>query len=184
MLRFFAALLAALQLTAPSTARAVIGMKTGVTLRMHVIAQDDTTAMQSVKLQVRDGVRDAYSALTDGKSIPMLLQAARLLPELTDAAERSAQSAGFTGAVDVALTIAEFDERTLAGLTIPAGRYPALIIRLGEAHGRNWWGLIDQQLALSCAACGDCDGNAPVVWDWSADALAEAIMTLLRLFGL
>lgn len=187
MLRLFAALLAALQLNAPAdpyTARAVLGMKTGITLRMHVVAQDDTDAMQSVKLLVRDGVRDAYTALTGGTSLPMLLHAVQLLPQLTEAAETSAHAAGFDGAVDVSLTIAEFDERSLDGLTIPAGRYPALIIRLGDARGRNWWGLIDQQLALSCASCGSDADNGPVVWDWSAEALAEAIMTLLRAFGL
>ena len=82
MLRLFAALLAALQLNAPAdpyTARAVLGMKTGITLRMHVVAQDDTDAMQSVKLQVRDGVRDAYTSLTGGTSLPML----RMQPDST-----------------------------------------------------------------------------------------------------
>ena len=52
-------------------------------------------------------------------------------------------------------------------------------------HMKQWLAaVLSILMLLSCAACGDCDGNAPVVWDWSADALAEAIMTLLRSFGL
>jgi len=61
--------------------RAVLGMKTGVLLRMHVIAQDDTAAMQAVKAPVRDAVRAAYDARVDRASgVAMLTQAQALLP--------------------------------------------------------------------------------------------------------
>ena len=174
MLRLIAVLLAALQFGMPSTAsaQATFGMKTGITLRMHVIAHDDTPFMQEIKLQVRDGVQEAYAQEASGR-LPMLFHAARLLPKLKEAAEVTAREAGFSGNVDVALRIASFDERMLDGLTIPAGLYPALVIRLGSAQGRNWWGLIDRQLALRCAAVS-VDESDSVEWDWSFQGLQTA----------
>ena len=184
MLRLIAVLLAALQFGMPSaaSAQATFGMKTGITLRMHVVAHDDTPRMQAIKLQVRDGVQAAYAQGASGR-FPMLLHAARLMPELESAAVTAARAAGFSGNVDVDLTLASFDERTLDGLTIPAGLYPALVIRLGSAQGHNWWGLIDRQLALRCAAVGG-DESLPVEWDWSFEGFKTAWHMFWQQFGL
>ena len=61
MIQLLAGLLAGLQLLCacvpdPTT----LAMKTGVLLRMHVVAQDDTPAMQALKAPVRDAVRQVY----------------------------------------------------------------------------------------------------------------------------
>lgn len=164
-------------LSAPEM-RTALAMHTGVALRMHVVAQDDTEAMQQIKLAVRDGVQQAYHTLTGGQVQPMLPAAHRHLEALTAAAEASAREAGFTGTVDVSLAMHRFDERTLDGLTIPAGLYPALVISLGGAQGRNWWGLIDPQFAAACAACPGATETDGILWDWSLDALLEALAVL------
>ena len=51
MLKTLFTLLLALQtmLAAPAECRTVFAMKTGVLLRVHVVAQDDTAEMQRVK---------------------------------------------------------------------------------------------------------------------------------------
>ncbi len=157
--------------------RAVLGMKTGVLLRMHVIAQDDTAAMQAVKAPVRDAVRAAYDARVDRASgVAMLTQAQALLPDLTCAAREAAKEAGFTESVTVTIEQLPFDTRQLEGLTIPEGVYPALVIRLGKAEGRNWWGLLDPEAALTAASLpGSADG---VIWDWSLAGLWAALTHL------
>ena len=175
MLKAFLSLLLALQalLAAPPAGRTVFAMKTGILLRVHVVAQDDTAEMQRVKLCVRDAVRTAYAAAPeDGQT--MLCRAARLLPQLTRAARAAARNEGFTGPVKVSLEWASFDSRTLEGITIPAGLYPALMIRLGDALGHNWWGLLDPRLALSSAAAEGGDG--PLSWDFSLSALWQALL--------
>ena len=141
----------------PQETRTAFAMKTGILLRMHVVAQDDTQEMQRVKLCVRDAVQDAYAA--DDTSGPMLSKAA--------AAE------GFTGPVAVTIEKASFDKRSLDGLTIPAGEYPALMIRLGQARGHNWWGLIDPELAVRCAALPETD-----LWDWSFMGFLRALFNI------
>ena len=175
MLKTLFSLLLALQtmLAAPAECRTVFAMKTGVLLRVHVVAQDDTAEMQRVKRCVRDAVLAAYAAAPeDGQT--MLRRAEGLLPELTYAAVRAAREEGFTGAVDVSLEQVLFDSRTLDGITIPAGEYPALMIRLGDARGHNWWGLLDPRLAISSAAAEGSDG--PLSWDFSLSALWQALL--------
>lgn len=181
MPQFIALLLACVQLFCPpdaASARAAIGMQTGITLRMHVIGRNDSQAMQRTKLAVRDGIQAAYNNASSAGRLPMLLQAHELLPELTLAAEQSARSAGYSGDVLLSLAIAPFSERRADGLTIPAGLYPALIVRIGEAEGRNWWGLIDPQLALSCAAIQEPTDRPDIVWDWSLGAFLEALQAI------
>lgn len=150
--------------------RTTLAMKSGVLLRMHVIAPDDTPAMQQMKLHVRDAVRHAYAS-SPARGLTMLARTRFLLPSLTAAARQAAGSHGYDGPVTLSVEQASFDERTLDGHVFPAGDYPALIIRLGEARGRNWWGLVDPSLALSCAALGE----GELIWDWSLPALWQAL---------
>lgn len=157
----------------PPETRTVFAMKTGILLRMHVVAQDDTPEMQQLKLCVRDAVQQAYA---QGEPTgPMLLSATAMLPSLRQAAQEAALQEGFTGTVTVTIQRAGFDQRSLDGLTIPAGEYPALMIRLGQAQGHNWWGLIDPELALQCASEGD--GAA---WDWSLAAFWRCLLAFLQ----
>lgn len=132
------------------SARATAAMRAGVLLRLHVVAVSDEAEDQRIKLCVRDAVQEAY-AVSPGAGEPMLLRAQRALPALREAAQAAAEAEGFAGTVAVTLELAAFDERTLDGLTFPAGVYPALMVRLGAAQGQNWWGLVDSELALHAA---------------------------------
>lgn len=180
MMNTLAALLAMLQilLSALSAPALTSRMRSGEWLRFHVIAQDDTAPMQRLKLQVRDAVQDAYAASASAGTA-MLTQAMSLLPALTQAARDAADQAGFPGAVEVQLGMFPFDERQLFGQTIPAGEYPALVIRLGDAQGQNWWGLLDPELALRLACiAGEDEAAQPILWDWSWQALLAALLGL------
>lgn len=174
MPNILAILLAILQMIAPALTQHALTRKlsSGEWLRLHVVAQDDTPEMQRVKLEVRDAVQRCYAAASVGSG-PMLAQAEALLPLLRQTAEDAARAQGFDGPVDVTLGTQSFDRRELEGIPVPAGAYPALVIRLGEAAGRNWWGLLDPQTALDFAAV--VRGDGPIVWDWSWEALLAAL---------
>ncbi|MBQ8653292.1 MAG: stage II sporulation protein R [Clostridia bacterium] len=150
--------------------RTYTAMKTGVLLRLHVIAQDDTDAMQALKLTVRDAVQETFAALPRDPADTMLVSAQKVLPALTQAARDSAAAQGFEGSVAVELGWFDFDRRELDGLSLPADRYPALVIRLGEARGRNWWGVLDPSGAAACAALPGEEG-----WDWSFEGFLAAL---------
>lgn len=155
-------------LTVPATT----ALQSGTLLRFHVIAADDTPQAQAIKAPIRDAVRSAYARLAP-EGVSMLEAADSLLPVLTQAATEAAQRAGYSGTVTVSLEEASFDTRVLDGIVIPEGRYPALIIRMGEAQGHNWWGLLDPETSLIAACAGDAE---TLTWDWSLRALVEALL--------
>lgn len=177
-------LLTALQLLASSCLCTSLPARlhSGEWLRLHVVAADDTSGMQALKLTVRDAVQTCYAAHRC-PSAPMQAEAERLLPRLAEAAEQAARAEGFTGEVRVTLGREPFDDRILNGIAVPAGEYPALMIRLGDARGQNWWGLLDPELALLLAAVPGDEGENGVVWDWSLEALLRALLRLPAVKG-
>lgn len=181
MLRAVVCLMLALQSVttclATPTNRVTLAMKTGVLLRMHVVAHDDTEAMQQLKLTVRDAICQTYAEQHLTLCPSMLDAAKELLPTLTDAAVHAARANGFTGSVTVSIETLDFDERELEGFSIPAGQYPALMVRLGEAQGHNWWGLIDPELSLRAASLS-IEPHDIVEWDWSLQAFLSALLGL------
>ena len=159
--------------------RVTFAMKTGVLLRMHVVAQDDTDEMQRVKLVVRDAVRQAYDDRYPLPCLSMMAAAGDILSDLTEAAVSAARNEGFEGIVTVDIETLPFDERELEGFLLPEGDYPALMIRLGDAQGHNWWGLIDPEFSLRAAmvpGMETAEGSAE--WDWSLRAFLSALLGL------
>lgn len=181
MLRAVVCLMLALQSIASSLAApehcVALAMKTGCLLRMHVVAQDDTEEMQRIKLAVRDAVRQTYDERRQ-PSACMLTAAREMLPELTEAASVAARQEGFAGSVDVTIETLAFDERELDGFIVPAGEYPALMIRLGDAQGHNWWGLVDPEFSLRAASLPSESSDGAIEWDWSLQALFSALLGL------
>ena len=160
-------------------------LRSGEWLRIHVIAQDDTDEMQQVKAQVRDGVLAAYQANRPADDASMLENARTLLPLLEDAACTAAREAGFLEDVHLSLVNADFPAYDLGGSVLPAGRYPALMIRLGDARGHNWWGLIDPMMALWSASLPPESSPEALPdtwqWDWSVQGFFRSLMCI---FGL
>ncbi len=150
--------------------------KTGVLLRLHVVAQDDTEEMQALKLRVRDAVQQCYNENCPEPSASMLENTQALLPLLAEAAGECARENGFPGEVRVELTTRCFEALPLSQNTVPAGEYPALMVYLGDAQGHNWWGLIDPEAATRFAAVSAGDEADPVVWDWSWRGFFRALL--------
>lgn len=174
LFRLICAAAMAFRLLLPAPETPLDMLHAGTALRFHVIAHDDTARMQRIKLCVRDAVQAWY--LQHPCQGSMLEKANALLPGLTQAARDAAQAAGFEGTVSVALGRETFGDRMLGSLRVPAGEYPALVIRLGNGQGRNWWGLLDPELSARWSAAeGDWQRSGTVVWDWSLAGLLNAV---------
>lgn len=105
-------------------------------IRMHVIAQSDAEEDQHRKRQVRDALLPLVNAaLADADKPVEALQA--LLPTLRRQAENIAH-----GPVTVTLSRESYPARFDSGSFLPAGRYMALRVTLGEGNGHNWWGVV------------------------------------------
>lgn len=123
-------------------------------IRLHVIANSDSDADQTLKLCVRDAVLCRAEEILR-QSTDMTEARARLrdsLPAIGDAAaqELAAQGSGYS--VSVALEDTEFPRKTYDGFALPAGEYLALRVVIGAGEGRNWWCVVYPPLCTA-AAC-------------------------------
>lgn len=110
-------------------------------IRFHVIANSDSAWDQAVKLKVRDAVLDEInSALNSAASKE---EAAAILNEKSEeivaTANKVLAAEGFSYTATAKLGTSVFPTKTYGSITLPAGKYNAYRIILGEGHGKNWW---------------------------------------------
>lgn len=122
-------------------------------LRLHVLANSDSQAHQSLKLKVRDRILKVSSGLFSGvKSRTDAEKAAsRHLDALQKAAEDEIQKQGYDYPVKVELTNMYFTTRQYREVTLPAGMYDALRVVIGTGKGHNWWCVIFPPMCLPAA---------------------------------
>lgn len=123
-------------------------------LRMHVIANSDSEADQTLKLQVRDAVLAEGKELFDGSLT--VAQAENILDSdkerLRAAAESVIRENGYDYNVTVEIGKDFFTTRTYDGkVTLPAGEYEAVRVIIGEGKGQNWWCVMFPPLCLPAA---------------------------------
>ena len=123
-------------------------------IRLHVIANSDSDADQTLKLHVRDAVlcraedilrqsadmADARRRLTDA------------LPAMGDAAASALAARGSAYPVSVSLEETEFPLKAYDGFALPAGEYLALRVVIGAGEGRNWWCVVYPPLCTAAAS--------------------------------
>ena len=121
-------------------------------IRLHVIANSDSDADQALKLRVRDAVLARATELLT-LSEDMADAWARLGTSLPDLERAASAACGGAYPVRAELGEAEFPLKEYDGFALPAGRYPALRVVIGEGAGRNWWCVVYPPLCT--AACTD-----------------------------
>ena len=125
----------------------------GRVLRLHILANSDSGADQAVKLHVRDAVVEECAGLLDGanNATEAAVLAEAKLDEVCAVAERVLREQGADYGVTAEVTTAYFPTRVYDNVTLPAGRYPAVRLRLGKAAGHNWWCVLFPPLCVSAA---------------------------------
>ncbi|HEY3424840.1 MAG TPA: stage II sporulation protein R [Negativicutes bacterium] len=113
----------------------------GDLIRLHVIANSDKPEDQQLKLKVRDAII-AYLApylehATNSAAARDIVLAHQ--SQLTDIAKQVLVINGVNYPVSLQLGIFDFPIKSYGNLILPAGKYQAVRILLGEAQGKNWW---------------------------------------------
>ena len=121
-------------------------------IRLHVIANSDSDADQSLKLQVRDAVLARATELL-AQSADMTDAWSRLEDALPTLEQTASAACGGAYPVRAELAEAEFPLKEYDGFALPAGRYPALRVIIGAGAGRNWWCVVYPPLCTT--ACTD-----------------------------
>ena len=125
------------------------------TLRLHIKADSDSLQDQTAKLAVRDALLAYTDARCRASTQPEALHwAAQNLPALELTARQTLARLGLAPAARVELVNMYFAATRYQNAVLPAGRYDALRITLGENDhsGKNWWCVLYPSLCR--AACG------------------------------
>ncbi len=132
-------------------------------LRLHVVANSDSEADQSLKLKVRDAVLNEAARWCQGADSLYEANAAVCthLEGITEAARGAVKENGFTDAVTVTVTDEFLHTREYEGFTLPAGRYRTLRVVIGEGSGHNWWCVVCPALCLPAAQGEDVLAELP-----------------------
>lgn len=144
------------------------------TVRLHILANSDSEEDQALKLQVRDAVLGAVEdTLAVAETREAALQLAReSLPEVERTARGVLQSAGNTDAVRAEVVNMYFATRRYEnGVVMPAGRYDAVRIIIGQGAGHNWWCVMFPPLCLPAA-----EGESPPEDESAAQRLGERVL--------
>lgn len=110
-------------------------------VRLHVVANSDSSQDQQDKLMVRDAVLEIADGLDEAQ-----LQAA--LPRIQDTAEACLASLGRAADVRVSLCREYFPTRLYDTFSLPAGSYKTLRITIGQGEGHNWWCVVFPSICL------------------------------------
>ena len=133
-------------------------------LRLHILADSDDEYAQSLKLKVRDGLLQSGIFESCDTLAEAELTALENLDIIEEKAEEILRENGCKLPVSAELADVEFDERVYGDITMPAGEYRALRVKIGSAQGKNWWCVMYPPLCLP-PACEDKDGEKDAAID-------------------
>lgn len=127
-------------------------------IRLHVIAASDGEFDTAVKILVKDAVLEEISKIYEERpvsgdtAVERCENADSLLCENVGRIEAAASECarGFSiSDVSVSLTSDRFPEKTYGDITLPAGYYRSVTVKIGEAQGHNWWCVVYPGICLS-----------------------------------
>ena len=144
-------------------------------IRLHVIANSDSPEDQALKLRVRDRVlaraQEILEQSADMKQAEQALTAA--LPELTREARETLAAEGCAQPVQAQLEPAEFPTKDYDGFSLPAGKYLALRVIIGQGAGQNWWCVVFPSLCTAAACQWQDAGRAAGLEEDDLSLMAE-----------
>jgi stage II sporulation protein R len=122
-------------------------------LRLHVLANSDSSADQSLKLEVRDRILEETATLfKDCKTKDEAREAVESnLDKIREIAEQTVREAGYEYGVSVSLGEEEYPTKNYEECCFPAGEYLSLRVMIGEAEGENWWCVLFPPLCIDAA---------------------------------
>ena len=125
----------------------------GEVFRLHILANSDSKADQSLKLKVRDKVLEFTNSLY--KKAKSREEAEKLttdnLQTIADIAAKEVCKNGYSYPVKAEIKNMYFTTRHYDKVTMPSGMYNALRITIGSGQGHNWWCVMYPSLCVGAS---------------------------------
>ena len=122
-------------------------------VRLHIIANSDGEADQTLKMQVRDLILSTHGeALSAYSTKEEALSAAKGMLSAIEADVNAFLAAHTDYTARVTVEEKYFSTKAYGEYTLPRGNYTALCIRLGKAEGQNFFCVLYPPLCLGAAS--------------------------------
>lgn len=110
-------------------------------MRFHVVANSDSPEDQQLKLEVRDRLLNEFGkTFTDVESVEEAEDIIRAeLERIEDVANEEIRRQGKDYRAKATVGFFDFPIKAYGNLILPAGKYHALKVVIGEGEGANWW---------------------------------------------
>lgn len=109
--------------------------------RLHVIANSNSSEDQNLKYLVRDELINYMNSISS--NISSKQEAINLIEKNKNVfykiAKQIISDNGFDYDIDIEIGNFSFPTKTYGDISLPAGFYDALRIKIGNASGENWW---------------------------------------------
>jgi len=130
-------------------------------LRLHVLANSNSTFDQELKLKVKDEIVNYLTPLLkDSKSLNETKKIiTKNISEITNMAKLVINKYSDYN-VKVSISNSKFPTKTYGNISFPAGNYEALKVEIGEAKGNNWWCVMFPPLCFTNSDAGVFDDDS------------------------
>ncbi|GAA3641422.1 stage II sporulation protein R [Asaccharospora irregularis] len=110
-------------------------------IRFHTIANSDSDEDQELKLKVRDEVIKYLKPKLEKSS--SITESERIIKQEYSNLEKISKNVilknGYNYDVKIGIDYSNFPTKQYSNIVLPAGKYKALKIIIGEGKGKNWW---------------------------------------------
>ena len=124
-------------------------------LRLHVIANSDSTEDQILKYQIRDAILEYMKPILENANSKE--EALTLLTNQQKNLEIIAKKITVDNNFDYDITVSignfYFPTKEYSNFILPNGFYDALQIKIGKATGQNWWCVMFPSLCITDQSC-------------------------------
>ena len=130
-------------------------------LRLHILANSNSSFDQELKLKVRDNVINYVTPLL--KDSLSLSQTKEIISRNIDDINAIAQetvSKYSNYKTYISLASSNFPTKHYGNFSFPAGNYEALKIIIGEGKGNNWWCVMFPPLCFTNSSSGEFDKDS------------------------
>ena len=109
--------------------------------RLHVIANIDSKEDQNLKYIVRDKLIEYMNNIAkDCSSKEEVISIAEdNISNFENIARKTIEENGYNYNVTVEIGNFDFPTKSYGDITLPAGSYDSLRVKIGKAEGQNWW---------------------------------------------
>ena len=124
------------------------------TIRLHILANSDSSEDQSLKIQIRDKLLCEYGAILSSRE--SIEEAKTTIEDMIYGMEENCyrwiQELGYSYDVKILLGKEWYDTREYEDFTLPCGIYTSLRVIIGSGEGKNWWCVMYPPLCMELAS--------------------------------